>query len=102
MTPSELRETETEVQATVRAIAFYDRLEDLVRRYQPEVFAPHAAELLHRILPDRNSWSHYPPHMVVNSIEANCAYFRKHRREPITDTRLNEILNHYRLHCKKG
>lgn len=96
MTPSELRETETEVQATVRAIAFYDRLEDLVRRYQPEVFAPHAAELLHRILPDRNSWSHYPPHMVVNSIEANCAYFRKHRREPITDTRLNEILNHYK------
>jgi hypothetical protein len=89
-------ETETEVEAAGRAAAFYSRLEELVKRYQPEAFAPSAADTLHRILPDRNTWSHYPPHMVVNSVEANCAYFRRHRSDPLTESRFNEILNHYK------
>ncbi len=87
---------QTKDQAIRKARAFYTHLERLVKRYQPEVFGPFAASLLYRVLRDQKQWAFYPPHMVVNSIEANCAYFRGHRDQEMTLNRFNEILNHYK------
>ena len=90
---------ETTKQASVQqAEQFFEELERLVRRYAPQTFGVTISSLLHRVMRDANQWTYYPPHMLVNAVEANCAYFRGHRDNPVTPDRINEILNHYKAY----
>lgn len=87
---------ESKETAIRRARAFYQELERLLKRFAPSNFGPFIASTLHQVLKDQNQWAIYPPHMLVNAIEANCAYFRGHRDLQMTHGRLHQILNHYK------
>jgi hypothetical protein len=90
---------ETSKQDSARqAERFFEDLERLVRRYAPQTFGVAFSSLLHSVMRDPNQWAYYPPHMLVNAIEANCAYFRGHRNNEVTQDRINEILNHYKAY----
>lgn len=79
--------------AIARAITFENELERLVKRYLPINFAPLAASTLLGVLSNQNQWGTYPPHIIVKSIEANCAYFRNYRTAVLDERRFNEIIS---------
>lgn len=87
---------ETIEEARRRAEAFSEELERLTKRYQPRQFAPSVATILHKVLGDQSQWARYPPHTLVNAIEANCAYFRGHRDLQLSQNRFDQIINHYK------
>lgn len=87
---------ETIDEAIRRARAFNRELERLTKRYQPRQFAPFVATILHKVLGDQSQWARYPPHTLVNAIEANCAYFRGHRDVEFSQNRFDQIINHYK------
>lgn len=83
------------LKAKARAESFYDQLARLLGRHLPIKYGPRIASIIHNSLDDRRLWRHYPVHIMVHSIEANCAYYRRHRDESVTEDRIRQIVNHY-------
>lgn len=78
-----------------RSIArFQQQLEAQVKRHNPEDWAFAVAQRAKNPYQSRDVF--YGLHELAHSLEANCAYARGHRTEPVTEKRARSIINVYR------
>lgn len=78
---------------------FRREIERHLKRFSPSDYLPFATTLLNSVLqnPDK-MMAKWPPHFIIHSMEANCAYHRGHRNEPVsmkTMERLFKVYNSY-------
>lgn len=79
-----------------RAEAFLERLEGMLRGIPPTVYAPKVSAIMDIVLNDREKLiAKYPPHYLIHSIEANCAYYRSYLNDELDDQKFRKIINHY-------
>src|SRR5947209_10790540 len=79
---------------------FYQELEAVLKRHQPIEYIPFAVSRLKEAVDDRKKgdfakWIQTPHHKIFHSIEANCAFARKHNRDPVNLNRLFRVMNVY-------
>jgi len=77
---------------------FYADLEALLKRHQPRDYAIFATQHLHAVFDDTKKCAQFPPHQMLHSIEANCAYARGHNSDPVDLNRLARVMNVYHGH----
>jgi hypothetical protein len=75
-------------------------LETLLKRHLPYDYATFASARLWTALEEMNAgnpnkFAQTPPHRVIHSIEANCAYCRRHGYEKVDLNRLFRVMNVY-------
>ena len=86
---------EWRLQARKSVRTFYQALERLLKRHQPIAYASAAARRLLAAGDDIEKLRRAPPHRILHSIEANCAYARGQNHDPVGPYRLNKVLNVY-------
>ncbi len=79
-------------------IRFYDALEKALKRYRPDVYIPCMAKELREAGTDAKRYRYTPPHAVLHSIEANCAFHRSGYDEPVNQQAIARIMNTYQGH----
>ena len=77
---------------------FYWKLEDILKRHQPIDYASVVAERIRCSLSDFRKMAASPPHYLLHSIEANCAYSRGQNRDLVDWNRLARVMNVYHNH----
>ena len=87
--------SEGEAKAKSQMLQFYDGLEKRIKRYRPQVYAPFMARRLRECLTTLNKFTQTPPHRILHSIEANCAFHRSGYDEPIDFNGMAGIMNVY-------
>ena len=75
---------------------FTANLKGRLRNIHPRDYLPYAASTLRRVLEDQRSWGRYPPHFILHSMEANCAFHRAGHHARIRSKTLDRILNVYK------
>ena len=88
-------QNEWQAKARSQKLQFYDSLEKRVKRYRPDVYAPYMARRLRECLTTPNKFTQTPPHRILHSIEANCAYHRSGYDEHIDFNGMARIMNVY-------
>ncbi len=86
---------ESRLRSKIKADRFYEELERLLKRYNPEVFAPIVATFIYQLFDKPDRWRFFPVHHLIHSIEANCAYSRSYINDPLTENRIRLFVNHY-------
>lgn len=76
-------------------IDFYDALEKKLKRHPPQVYIPYVAEQLTRSRENVKTLCKLPPHNMIHSIEANCAYYKSGYSDPIDWDKFAKIMNIY-------
>ena len=79
----------------IRALNFQDKIEKLVKKFPPIEYATFVSSLIEKDLQDHKKSPMYPPHFLLHSIEANCAYHREYLKERINLHEISKILNEY-------
>lgn len=79
-----------------KAERFVEELERLVKNYGPEDFTINFSLVLEDAIEDIQQMRIWPPHNVLNAIEANCIYHRKTAYEVLDMSRMHKIMNFYR------
>lgn len=74
---------------------FYAALEEKLKRFQPIDYSPFVAEQLEQVRLGNRRRAQLPPHFLMHSIEANCAYTRGQNRDPVTWNRFGRVINVY-------
>lgn len=80
--------------AELKMMEFYDSLERKVKRHRPEIFIPYMANLFRESL-ENFYRTKVPPHFILRSIEANCAFWKEGYDEQINRNRMAKIINLY-------
>ena len=75
---------------------FNANLENRLKNLHPRDYLPYAASNLRQVLENQESWGRYPPHFILHSMEANCAFHRTGHHAPIKPRTLDRILNVYK------
>ncbi len=70
------QESDWGAKAKGRMLQFYDVLEKCLKRYRPEAYTPYMARRLRECLTTPKKLAQTPPHWILHSMEANCAYHR--------------------------
>jgi hypothetical protein len=107
-----------DVQSAMAMRRFYEELDRFLKRHRPDDYAPFAAERLWQTMAemdegDPRKFSQTPPHRILHSIEANCAYWRRQNHDPVDLACLGRAMKVYHDHldplqmgiledCEKG
>jgi len=84
-------------QSKIKAQGFENRLRQILKRYSPDSYGPTTANVLVDVLDNLQSWKYFPPHHLVHSIEANCAYYAPaYANDNPTKNDLRRIINEYK------
>ena len=83
-------------EAKKKVADFNANLENRLKNIHPRDYLPYAASTLRRALEEQKSWGRYPPHFILHSMEANCAFHRAGHHAPIKPRTLDRILNVYK------
>ena len=75
---------------------FTESLEKRLKNLDPRDYLPFAASTLRRVLEDQNTWSRNPPHFILRSMEANCAFHRQGLHARIKTRTLDKIMEVYK------
>lgn len=78
-----------------QADVFKERLQSLLKRYNPQEYSLFVASMINHIFNDRKSMARYPIHFLLHSIQSNALYHHKHRHDPVDMKALNKIMKHY-------
>lgn len=78
-----------------KAESFFEILEGLLKSYSPSEYAPFVSALIDKCISNPSLCAKWPPHYLIHSIEANCAYHRKVRNSKININQVTRIINHY-------
>ena len=62
--------------ANLKMLSFYDVLEKKAKRHLPRKYILYIAERLTQCRRDLKKFAQTPPHHLLHSIEANCAYHK--------------------------
>jgi hypothetical protein len=76
----------------------YEKLEKHLKRHQPADYVAYAIERLREVKADARMFAQIPPHFVIHSIEANCAYTRGQNKDPVTPRAFAHVINAYHDH----
>jgi len=76
-------------------LEFYDTIEKKVKRHRPEEYIPYCAQRLSEFHRDVDKISKIPPHNLLHSIEANCAYYKSGYDDQVTWKSFAQIMNLY-------
>jgi hypothetical protein len=79
----------------VAFLELYDALERKLKRHAPRDYISYMSKRLSESWLDDKKFVQMPPHRIIHSIEANCAYWKKGYREPVTWNAVVEIMNIY-------
>ena len=75
---------------------FTRSLERRLRNLRPKEYLPFAASTLRLVLENDDTWRRYPPHFILHSMEANCAFYRRGLHSEIKPRTFERIMNVYR------
>jgi hypothetical protein len=78
-----------------KAQEFYEELDRLLYRYNPNSYAPAIASMIYSLVDKPEEWRRFPPHKLLNSIEVNCKAHRNYLDDLLTKPKLERIINHY-------
>jgi len=81
--------------ANLKMLSYYDDLEKKVKRHLPRKYIIYIAERLTQCRRDLKEFTKTPPHNLLHSIEANCAYHKDGYDEPLSWNRFAKIMNLY-------
>lgn len=92
----EERSTERDARrkAELKMRELYYHLEKSTKRHRPEVFIPYMSSLFRKSLENFNR-TKIPPHFILRSIEANCAFWKEGYDEQIDRNKMAKIINLY-------
>ncbi len=79
----------------VAFLELYDALERKLKRHAPRDYITWMSKRLTESWLDDKKFIQIPPHRIIHSIEANCAYWKKGYREPVTWNAVAKIMNTY-------
>lgn len=79
----------------VAFLELYDALERKLKRHAPRDYITWMSKRLAESWLDDKKFKQAPPHRIIHSIEANCAYWKKGYREPVTWNSVVGIMNIY-------
>lgn len=80
-----------------RVHRLYEELETILKRHNPVDYAVFVSSRLREIESDPGSRgvSQTPPHRLIHSVEACCAYSRRQNHDPLTQNRFARVMNAY-------
>jgi len=79
----------------VAFLDLYDALEGKLKRHAPRDYIIWMSKRLTESWLDDKKFKQTPPHRVIHSIEANCAYWKKGYRDPVTWDAVVRVMNIY-------
>jgi hypothetical protein len=79
----------------VAFLELYDALERKLKRHAPRDYITWMSKRFAESWSDDKKLVQTPPHRIIHSIEANCAYWKKGYREPVTWNAVAGIMNIY-------
>ena len=79
----------------VALLELYDALERKLKRHAPRDYITWMSKRLAESWLDIKKFKQTPPHRIIHSIEANCAYWKEGYREPVTWDAVVSIMNIY-------
>jgi hypothetical protein len=79
----------------VALLELYDTLERKLKRYAPRDYITWMSKRLAASWTDSKKFVQIPPHIIIHSIEANCAYWKEGYRDPVTWNAIAKIINTY-------
>ena len=81
--------------AKLKMMSFYDELEKKLKRHPPNEYIPKITKRLYACSQDIAETHKTPPHILLHSIEANCAYHKEAYDEVLDATKFRKIFNLY-------
>jgi hypothetical protein len=100
-TVDENAEHTVDTKARVSMVRFYDALEKSVKRYRPDAYIPYMTRLFQDTRTDQKRRYYLPPHRVLHSIEANCAFYKSGYTESPDWSAVVRIMNVYVEHSNE-
>ncbi|HUV41557.1 MAG TPA: hypothetical protein VMW23_07210 [Sedimentisphaerales bacterium] len=79
----------------VAFLQLYDALERKLKQHAPRDYITWMAKRLAESWLDDKKLLQIPPHRIIHSIEANCAYWKTGYRDPVTPNAVAKIMNTY-------
>lgn len=79
----------------VAFLELYDSLERKLKRHAPRDYITWMSKRLAESWLDDKKFIQIPPHRLIHSIEANCAYWKTGYRDPVTPNTVAKIMNTY-------
>jgi len=74
---------------------FYDELRKKLKKLPPRTYIPYCSKIMSQNSGDMKKLSQMPPHNLIHSIEANCAYHRNCYTEEVDWNKFRKIVNGY-------
>jgi hypothetical protein len=84
-----------EIKVKLALVGFYDALEKACKRHRPENYIRWMTQRLSVMEGDASLMRQTPPHVVLHSIEANCAFWKTGYDEPVQWDNVLRIMNVY-------
>jgi hypothetical protein len=79
----------------VAMLELYDALEKKLKRHRPREYIGWMAKRLAESWDDPKKFVQTPPHRIMHSIEANCAYWKQGYADPVEWNAVAKIMNTY-------
>lgn len=95
MDRKELTQEEAVRKTNIIMMELYDALEKKLKRYPPQVYIPYCSQQITKSRENPKFLSKLPPHNLIHSIEANCAYHKSGYSDPINWDKFAKIMNVY-------
>ncbi|MBN1456308.1 MAG: hypothetical protein JW912_00470 [Sedimentisphaerales bacterium] len=86
---NKLSEKEARRHAKLQMCDFHEIFEKKIKRFKPDEFIPNIIRFFRNYPPDKI----LPPHIILNTIEASCAYYKSGYHENFDHSKLVDILN---------
>ncbi len=90
-----MRKKEIKKTSRVAMLEFYDALEKRLKRHRPRDYITWMSKRLAESWSDPKKFVQIPPHRIIHSIEANCAYWKEGYAEPVKWNAVAKIMNTY-------
>lgn len=81
--------------AEEKVAEFTESLKRRLRNFHPRDYLPFAAQKLRWVMENRDAWRRYPPHFILQSMEANCAFHRRGHHAAIKARAFEKLIDVY-------
>ena len=90
-----MKESKTTKTSKIAMLELYDALEKALKRHRPIDYITLMSKRLAESWSDTKKFIQIPPHRIMHSIEANCAYWKEGYSDPVTWNSVVRIMNTY-------
>ena len=85
-------------EAKLAWLRFYDDLETVLKRFRPLYYAMAVAQRMRRCAHEPSEFAKSPPHWLLHSVEAYCAYSRGQNHDTVDQRALARVMRVYYEH----